>query len=613
MAADKEEIRTRNDIVEVIGEVVQLQRRGRNYVGLCPFHQEKTPSFNVDPVTQTFKCFGCGVSGDVFSFIERQENMSFIEAVEFLARRVGLEYARSEKRTQTASLRDAIFQANAVAVTYFRACLERAPVARSYLENRMLTAETLAQFQIGFAPDDPDGLTRYLASRKVDLQVALAAGLVRKREGGAITDAFRGRIMFPIHDEQTRVIGFGGRALGDEQPKYLNTGETSVFSKGRVLYALPFARRRIGSEGYSLLMEGYMDVLTAHQAGFSHAVATLGTALTADHARKLARLAPQAVLAYDADAAGIKAALRAAEVLEQEGLLVRIVRLPEGEDPDSLIRSGQAHRLSRAIGDAVSRVAMELDLALETGDTSSDLGRQRLLRRVIEILATVPTRTERDMYIERVWRLHPLASHGLDYAKEQLHRDVEDAARKSSASRKPPYPSQSPAAGRVPGTDGGTPLTRPLAPAPRRAQAAELLIVRALADPEWRYVALRLLRDEDLVEGADRELLRFARQVGVSEALDEAGLVRRIRADMAPELADLIVQRLQESQAALANEPLSEAVLANAVRLVRSRRTLMVESELRALLADRSEWTEEDRRRIDELQKVLRALKSPQS
>jgi DNA primase len=613
MDADKEEIRARNDIVEVIGSVVQLQKRGRNWVGLCPFHQEKTPSFNVDPVTQTFKCFGCDASGDVFTFIQRHENMSFIEAVEYLARRAGVEVKRHDSTPQQRSKRDAMFEANAVAVTYFRRGLERSPAAREYLAGRKVLSETIEKFQIGFAPDDWEGLVKYFAARKIAPDIATAAGLLHQRRGGGYVDAFRNRIMFPIHDEQMRVVGFGGRSMGDEQPKYLNTGETPIFQKSRLLYALPFARRRIADEGYTLLMEGYMDVVTAHQGGFEHAVASLGTAFTADHARRLARLAPRVMIVYDADSAGVKAALRAAAELEQHSVTARIVRLPAGEDPDSLIRSGHPEILARAITQAITRVEMELDLAIAGADSGTDYGRQALLQRVVEILATVPARSERDAYIEKVWQLHPLSIHGPGVAKEQLHRDAEEAARRrrqpNAAARQPfqrGRPSDAatqPAGSQTAETRADTEVHAP------RVQAAEKLILRALASPEHRACALRLVEPEDLADSLDRQIYLFVRERLRDPSADEAELVRRLREEGPEGTSEAAVQRLQESQVALANEPIDEEVLADAVRIIRDRRAEMVNAELMRLLQSKTELTAEDRDRVHELHALLARLK----
>lgn len=616
MQADKEEIRARSDIVEIIGAVVQLQRRGRNWVGLCPFHQEKTPSFNVDPVTQSFKCFGCGASGDVFSFIERHENMSFVEAAEYLARRAGVEFARrGGGPPQPQGEREALFEANAVACTYFSKMLAQASPARDYVERRGLLPETIEQWQIGFAPDSWDGLLSYLTSRKLDLRVAERAGLIRVASTGRYVDYFRNRIIFPILDEQQRIVGFGGRTMGDEEPKYLNTSETPIFAKSKLLFGLPHARKSMAEQGHALLMEGYTDVISAHQSGFTAAVATLGTALTTEHAKKLARLAPRVVIVYDADSAGIKAALRAATEIEKESVQARIVALPAGDDPDSLLRAGHADRLKRAIDKAITRVQFELDLAIQAADQSTDEGRHELIRRVIAILATVPTRTERDLYIERVWRLHPLSVHGPALAKQQLHQDAEQlsgrkvtviAPRKTfergtsryearrSVRRDQDWPARA--------SRPDMPMVTP------RVNASEMLILRALTTDKHRADALALISEDDLTNETDRRLVALI-CLHRQSITDEASLMRMVRAQGDDEFAQKVAERLQECHAATANEPLDAEVLSGAARTIRERRLSAIEAEIGAILKSRTVLTEDDRERVRQLQRVLSRLK----
>ncbi|NLH98186.1 MAG: DNA primase [Chthonomonadales bacterium] len=622
MQVDKEEIRARSDIVEIIGAVVQLQRRGRNWVGLCPFHQEKTPSFNVDPVTQSFKCFGCGASGDVFTFVERHENMSFIEAAEHLARRAGVELARrggGPPRPQ--GEREALFDANAAANTYFRKTLSQASAAIDYLARRGILPETVEKWQIGFAPDAWDGLLNYLVSRKFDLRVAERAGLIHKARTGNYVDAFRNRIIFPIHDDQQRIVGFGGRAMGDEPPKYLNTGETPIFTKSKLLFGLHHARKSMAEQGHALLMEGYTDVISAHQAGFTAAVATLGTSLTTEHAKRLARLSPRIVIVYDADSAGIKAALRAATELERESAQVRIVALPAGDDPDSLIRAGHADRLKRAIDNAVTRVQFELDLAVAAADQSTDEGRHELVRRVIAILATVPTRTERDLYIERVWQLHPLSVHGPALAKQQLHQDAEQVAGRKVTAIAPRqtfnhgrtrYESRRRDEGRSSGHGafpGRGPNRQAVVPPPStRVHASELLLVRALTSEGLRADALDMVTPDDLLHETDRRL--FALVAKHRQALtDEASLMRLVRAQNDDQFSQDVADRLQESHAVTANEPLDAEVLSGAAKTIRERRLATVEAEIGAILKSRAVLTEDDRERVRQLQEVQSRLR----
>jgi DNA primase len=622
MQADKEEIRSRSDIVEIIGAVVQLQRRGRNWIGLCPFHQEKTPSFNVDPVTQSYKCFGCGASGDVFTFVERHENMSFVEAAEHLARRAGVELLRKGGAPRPSGEREALYEANAAATTYFRKTLAQASDARDYLARRGILPETIEKWQIGFATEMWDGLASYLAGRKVEMRIASLAGLVHKGRDGGHYDAFRGRVIFPILDDQQRVVGFGGRAMGDEQPKYLNTGETPLFAKSKLLFGLHFARRPMNEQGRALLMEGYTDVISAHQAGLTAAVATLGTSLTAEHAKRLARLAPMVVVVYDGDAAGIKAALRAASELERESVQVRITPLPAGDDPDSLIRAGHPDRLERAIAGAVTRVQFELDQAVATADTGTEEGRQALTRRVIAILATVPTRSERDAYVERVWHLHPLSRHGPALAKQQLHRDAEQAAGRGAvtfAPRRASYqgadrtPSQRPAGAgqdRPPYRAGRRSPVRIIEPVEglARTGAPELLVIAALSDPEHRPTALAELEPDDLATPTVRRMFELA--VAHRSALgDEASFLALIRAQGDDSFSKSAVERLQESHVLTENEPLSAESVSAAAKKIRARRLSAVEAELKALILSKQVLAAGDKDRVQELRTLQARLR----
>lgn len=664
MSADKEEIRSRNDIVEVIGALVPLKRKGRNYQGLCPFHPEKTPSFYVDPATQSFKCFGCGASGDVFTFIERYENMTFVEAAEFLARRVGLVFARKGGEHTAPSERERLFAINAAALEYFRKCLERSEAASEYLQKRGLTAEIIRQFQLGYAPEGWDGLTAYLNAQRHDLRLAATAGLVYpSRTGGDYYDAFRQRIIFPIHDEQQRIAGFGGRALGDEQPKYLNTGDTPIFTKSKLLYGLPFARRKIASEGGALLMEGYMDVIAAHQAGFTNAVATLGTSLTEEHARKLARLVPTdpvVVLVYDADSAGIKATLRASEMLEKEGVQVRVARLPAGDDPDSLLKRGEIVTFQKAIDQAMSRVEYQLDRIIAEADQSTEAGRQLMLRKIVAILASVPSRAERDSYIDRVWRFHPMSARNPDVAAEQLHRDAEAlAARRHGEGRSPQRetaplehapnvgsasfdggsagrrferqdrdadyragPASSRSGYRGGRTERGRPIRspeKPPSPPPGGATAlerAERELIRALAEAEWRAWVLERATADYFVTPQGRRLFGFihARQARLQEA-SAADLLTMIEAEEDRDFSASIRELLQEFNTLMANVPIIEAALEECLRRLKRHRIQCLEDEIKNLIPDlrgTGEPTERDRALVQEHQRLLKELKGLQ-
>ncbi|MGC8667393.1 MAG: DNA primase [Chthonomonadales bacterium] len=605
---DKERIRESSDIVEVISSLVPLKKRGRNWVGLCPFHQEKTPSFHVDPVTQTFKCFGCGLGGDVFTFVERYHNMDFAEAAEFLARRAGLpiEVSRPEHASTDVVARERIYAVNKIAAAWFQAMLERNPHAQEYLERRRLAPDTVRRFGIGYAPDNWTGLTDHFKATHHSLDAVLDAGLVARGSSGDLYDVFRNRIIFPIQDEQERIVGFGGRTLTDEVPKYLNTAETSVFSKSKLLYGLPFARRAIAAQGRTLLMEGYMDVIAAQQAGFAAAVATLGTALTEHHARKLARLAPKVILVYDADSAGIKATLRASELLEHEGLEVRIAALPEGEDPDALVRRGEIATLERAIDGAIGRVEYQLRRVIAESDTSTASGRARMLRQILYVLATVPTRAERDAYIQQIWQYHPMSSAGPGVASEQMHRDAE-AIR---AARRPggPAPGSRPA---TRSTDGGaSDMPQHEGVLLRRSErpSAEAEILRALAHPQWRDRVLQLIEEADLPSEDARRFYRLV--AGHKEELKTEGdLVAVLDRFEDADFALMMRTRLQEIHALMAKVPLDDTVIVGCARTLKHYRFLRVKREWAQFLQSKPVLTEEDRERVREYERLLQNLK----
>lgn len=336
------EIKNAASIAEVIGQYVNLKRRGRYLVGLCPFHAEKTPSFTVYPERQIYHCFGCGAGGNVFTFLMQHQRLTFVEAVQELANRYGipLVWDRSgrdpEERQQ--QIRQAAYQLNEMAARFFAANLahpERGRPGREYLQRRGLTAEAMARFRLGFAPEDWRLLVRYLADQGASLELAQQLGLIIAREGGGYYDRFRNRVIFPIQDLQGRVIAFGGRVIGTGEPKYLNSPESLLYSKSRHLYGLYQAREAIRRQDLVLIVEGYLDLLALQTRGLEPVVATLGTALTREQIRLLKGYTSRVILVFDGDAAGLKAMQRCLPLFAAERLPVRVLVLPAGEDPDS--------------------------------------------------------------------------------------------------------------------------------------------------------------------------------------------------------------------------------------------------------------------------------------
>lgn len=440
----KEEVRSRIDIVAVVGRYVTLKRTGKNFTGLCPFHSDRKPSFSVVPHLGIYKCFSCGASGDIFKFVQQKENVEFIEALELLAKEAGVPFERRGFNPEIASERERMLELNRLAVRFFQDRLARSQEARDSLAQRALLKATQEQWDVGYAPPEWDALVFHLQQQRADLALAAKIGLVkeRKQEGSGYYDAFRHRLIFPIHDLNGNVIAFGGRALSaDEAAKYLNSPESLIFDKSRVLFGLFFARKHLQGGSPPVLMEGYIDVITSHQAGFGQCVASLGTSMTDEHARMLARYNPKLIVCYDGDAAGIKATQRSAFVWEQLGLEggeVRIARLPAGDDPDSLLRRGETTAFQATLDSAIPRVDFEIELMLKRHELASETGRDNALAEAIPILATIGQQSVRARYADRLAYLHPLhGRYGAERAVQQVLADVESWIRQTRSGQSP--------------------------------------------------------------------------------------------------------------------------------------------------------------------------------
>ena len=426
-----DEIKDRLDIVEVIQSYVPLKKAGRNYKGLCPFHAEKTPSFVVFPDTGTWHCFGaCGTGGDAFSFIMKQENLDFGEALRTLARRAGVEIeARSPEAAEAEKRLDLLRQINQAAATYFHHLLlnsDEAARAMAYLKERGLNRETIDRFQLGYSLDQWDGLLRYMTSKSYAAADVHEAGLIIEREDrSGYYDRFRGRVIFPIRDHRGRVLGFGARALGDAMPKYVNSPQTPLFDKGGVLFGLDQAKAGIRTAEEAVIVEGYMDVLMAHQHGINNLVAQMGTALTEAQLRLLKRHTQRYVLALDSDVAGDQATLRGLDVARQvmdrevvpvptpRGLIrfeerlaadIRIVSLPPGKDPDEVILESPS-RWARLIAQAKPVMDYYFDALTADLDLSTAKGKAEAVRVLGPLIATVGDRVQRTHYLQKLARM----------------------------------------------------------------------------------------------------------------------------------------------------------------------------------------------------------------
>ncbi len=400
-----EEVRSRNDIVDVISAYVKLQKKGSSWFGLCPFHNEKSPSFSVSPSKQMYYCFGCGAGGNVIGFIMQYENYTFPEAVRFLGERAGMalpeeEYSAEKKKEQ--DLKSQLLEINKAAGVYYYYQL-RDPSGRQgmdYLKNRGLSDETIRQFGLGYAGKYSDGLYRYLKSKNYPDELLSQTGLVSVDEKKGMHDKFWNRVMFPIMDVNQKIIGFGGRVMGDAKPKYLNSPETKIFDKSRNLYGLYIAKRT--REPFLIVCEGYMDVISMHQAGFTNAVASLGTALTEQHCALLRRYTDQVILSYDSDGAGVKAALRAIPMVRRAGISARVLHLDPYKDPDEFIRNMGAEQFRERLEHAENSFMFEVSAAEAGFDLTDPEGKTRFYREAARMISRFEQDVERENYIEAV-------------------------------------------------------------------------------------------------------------------------------------------------------------------------------------------------------------------
>lgn len=396
-------VRNSVDIVELIGHYVKLKKSGQNYLALCPFHNEKTPSFSVSASKQIFKCFGCGVGGDVFQFIGKIERLSFPEAVEHLAERNGVPLpARESRDRRDNDQRPRLFQIMKLADEFFRNMLSRSPGAQSYLGARKIGEETIRQFGIGYAPSG-NQLRSQLQMKGFNLDEMAACGLVNKGEGGDYYDKFRSRVTFPIQDLSGRTIAFGGRSLGEAQPKYLNSPETPLYVKGNSLYGLNSTQTEIRRKDFAILVEGYFDCVVPFQFGVRNVVASLGTSLTQNQVRLLGRYTRNVVVNFDPDSAGVAAAMRSVDLFLEQGFHVNVLQLPSGEDPDSFILKNGAESYSQLLRNSSPYLDFMLSHFLTAQrDPLSPKGKQQLVSEMIPYLLKVPDRIERSEYVSKV-------------------------------------------------------------------------------------------------------------------------------------------------------------------------------------------------------------------
>jgi DNA primase len=532
----RDEIRQRINLVELVSQHVALKKAGRQYKGLCPFHQEKTPSFHVDPERGLWYCFGCSQGGDAFDFVMRTGNLSFPEAMEQLAARTGVRLERTPEEARSASEREQVLRALDAAAAFYREHLagKEGEAARAYLQRRGVDFQTARHFGLGYAPQAWDALLRHLRGRGYPPEVLERAGLVAARPGGeGYYDFLRHRLVFPIQDLQGRTVAFGGRALDEATPKYLNTRESPVFNKGRTLYALNWAREAIRETGEVVLVEGYMDALTCHQFGIRNAVASLGTALTLDHVLLLKRFAPRAVVVYDPDAAGRAASERGLQLFEEGEVPVRVAVLPAGSDPDAFLRREGPEKFRTILADALPVFEYLVAQALTRHDPRTVEGKVGLVDELVPVLGAVANPVRQSEYLRALAERFAISEDALRQRLAATRRSGRGAA-------------QPPDAFAVRGT--------------KRHRAERLLLHMMVQAPEIRRRVRRDLSAEDFRDSLHRNLARVLLQT------DEPAEVLR---DRLPDEASatLLTQLLFEDHGVAEKD--RERVLRGNVRTIR--------------------------------------------
>jgi len=400
-----DEIRARADIVEVVSETVSLKKQGKNYKGLCPFHPDKVPSFVVSPEKGLFHCFGCGAGGDVVKFLMLRDKLSFVEAVEYLAKRYGVPIPEGRRDEGKESLRKEVLRVNELALAHFRKNLTEGggSSALHYLEKRGVSKEMIELFKLGYAKDSWDDLVSTLTRKGVSPELLITSGLaVRRSEGEGCYDFFRNRLIFPIISPRGGVVGFGGRTLSSAEPKYLNSPETIVFKKSELLFGLNLTQKEIAKRGYALLVEGYMDLIALYQAGFNYVVAPLGTSFTEGHARLLKRYGDKVIIAFDGDDAGRKAAARAVSVFLPAGFRVKVALLPEGLDPDSFVKERSPREFRELLVSAPQAIDFLIEKEKAERDMTEPKEKVSAINSVLSYISRVPNEIERLAYVSKI-------------------------------------------------------------------------------------------------------------------------------------------------------------------------------------------------------------------
>jgi len=558
-----EEIKLRADIVDVIGRYVHLKKRGRNYVALCPFHQERTPSFTVSPEKQMFYCFGCGIGGDVFTFLMKYEGLDFAEAAAKLAELTGVDLKNPSSSPAARKIKERLYELGALAAGFYYHILKSQPegrAAREYLEKRGVKEEAVQAFQLGFSPPEGKALVHHLREKGFSYGEMEQAGLV-SLSGKEPQDRFRGRIMFPIKDAQGRVVGFGGRLLGEGQPKYLNSPEGPLFQKGRLLYGLHLALPEIRKREQVVLVEGYMDVIACWQQGIKNAVASLGTSLTDDQAREMKKLAREVIIAYDNDLAGQAATLRGLELLYRRGLQVRVLELPPGTDPDDFLKSQGPGAFQLLLQESLPLMEFCLKRLLSQHDPSHPLGKKAIVEELLPHLEAIKDPVEQEAYVR-------LVSRRVGVSENAIYRAMASMETRR-VHRTPISPPRKPEEGK------------------RQAGSLEMFLLKAYIESPVLADVIDQKLGEKWAEGVAERLIPFIREI------------RKENPEMAGEgLLDLLKHRGEKEEwkgilAAMAVErdrgPLKEEMVEKAINLFKIKELQKREREVRRTLSRMAE------------------------
>jgi len=566
-----DELRYRLDAEQIIAPYTHLKRSGRNLVGLCPFHSEKSPSFFVYPENNSFYCFGCGAGGDLISFIRRAENLDYVEAVKYLADRAGLPMPEDTGDDETGRRRRTILEINRESARFFHAALlsPQGKPGLDYLTKRGLSPNIIRRFGLGYAPDGWDGLKKHLLSKGFAERDMIDAAVLRRRESGGSYDYFRGRVMFPIIDLRGGVVGFGGRTLGDAKPKYLNTGDTLVFKKSRGLFAMNFAKAT--KETNLILCEGYMDAISIYQGGFDNAVASCGTALTPEQARLMAQYTSEVVVAYDSDGPGQEATRRAVRIFGGVGIKVRVLTVTGAKDPDEFLKKYGPERFRELLTGSANSTEYAIRRLRERYDTETDDGKVGFMREFCALMAQIPDRIETDVYVTRVARelnvSRDATAERIASLRSRNRRREEkkfDASLRIFAQEEP---------GRQRDPQRGANL--------RYALAEDKLIGILLHNPDYGPEIAEAIRPEEFVTETNRAIYAaIARRIGEGRAFDAMSL--------SGELDDVQMSRVSYLTISAAGQGFTPADAQEYIAVLREKQKERTEEQVAAMSTD--EW-----------------------